>query len=163
MLAEEALDAGAARQAAAEKGERAEVEDVVVLDLRRQELGVEHPAAVGVERTDQAADRAADHDVERDLLLLEDAQHADVGEAARPAAAERQADPRRDVAHRHRRQHRRRSGPASDRQRDRGEQRGAGVLHASSSPRSTVSARPASSTRSPIARTRTTPPRREAW
>ncbi len=60
--------------------------------LDRQELGVEHPPRVGIERADQAADRGTEHDVDRNPLLLEHAQDADVRETARPAAAQREAD-----------------------------------------------------------------------
>ena len=51
--------------------------------------------ARGIERRHQAAGRGADDEVGRDAALLEHLDHADVGEAARRAAAERQADARR--------------------------------------------------------------------
>ncbi len=58
----------------------------------------------GVRPADEAAHARAGHRVDRDAVLLEPLQHADVGQAARAPAAEREADarPRGDVRGRRR-------------------------------------------------------------
>ena len=64
-----------------------------IAQRQRGQLGAAPPDCV--QRRDQAAGRRAGDQVGPDARLLEHLDHADVGEAARRAAAERQADARR--------------------------------------------------------------------
>ena len=112
VRSEELAEALALDEAPREDGEGAVVEEVLLRDADRVELGVEDAPRVGVEGPDEAADGGAGDEGDRDLLLLEDAQDADLRETAGAAAAEREADLRRHVAHRDRRSGRV-SAPAS--------------------------------------------------
>ena len=48
--------------------------------------------ACGVAAADHRADRGADDHIRNDAVFVQDAQHADMGEAARRAAAQRKPD-----------------------------------------------------------------------
>jgi hypothetical protein len=68
------------------------VRDGRFVHVHRDALQREAVVAGRVQRADHAAGTGADHDVRVDALRLEGLDHADVGEAARGAAAEGQAD-----------------------------------------------------------------------
>ena len=94
-LVEEFLEPVALDEAAGEDRQRLVVEEVLVGDRERGKLQVEALAGVGVEGADQAADRGADDDVDRDLLAFENPDDADLGE---PAGARRRRGPGRPWA-----------------------------------------------------------------
>jgi hypothetical protein len=89
VLVDEVLQRLALEQAA--PAQRPVGEDLLV-ELDGDLLHGEGIVAAGVERTDDRAGAGADHVIRDDALRFEHLDHADVGEAARRAAAEGEAD-----------------------------------------------------------------------
>ena len=93
MLLEPRRELAAADQAAAVQADVEIAEDAALGQAARPVLEHVEPAR-GMAAADHRADRGADDDVGLDAVREQRAQHADMGKAARAAAAERKPDGR---------------------------------------------------------------------